>query len=395
MSLIENTPRQRLLRYAHWLQETLFGLVEQHSDGPLSDKARLLAAVLDLIPLARQLPCARGWRGRPAKDRQALASAFIAKAVYGWETTRQLIDRLRVDRQLRLLCGWNSADQLPHEATFSRAFQEFAETELPQRLHEALVLETQSGRLIGHISRDATAISAREVYPDKPKARKMKKKCGRPRRGQAAPVSDKRLVRQQKQSLPQMIRELPTACDSGSKMSSKGYRQHWCGYKLHLDVGDGGIPISALLTSASLHDSQAAIPLATLTAQRVTSLYDIMDAAYDAKAIADHSRQLGHVPLIAPNGAPVPIPKRVQESRRRYDKRRKLPTTTSRKRPPLTPAEQRRYQLRSMSESVNARLKDEFGARSIRVRGAVKIMAHLMFGVLALTMDQWLKLLSG
>jgi hypothetical protein len=45
-----------------------------------------------------------------------------------------------------------------------------------------------------------------------------------------------------------------------------------------------------------------------------------------------------------------------------------------------------------MSERVNARLKDEFGASHIRVRGAAKVMAHLMFGVLALTIDPWLRL---
>ena len=45
---------------------------------------------------------------------------------------------------------------------------------------------------------------------------------------------------------------------------------------MHLDVADGQIPISAVLTSASVHDSQVAIPLATMTAQRVTSLYDVM-----------------------------------------------------------------------------------------------------------------------
>ena len=45
-----------------------------------------------------------------------------------------------------------------------------------------------------------------------------------------------------------------------------------------------------------------------------------------------------------------------------------------------------------MSERVNARLKGEFGASHIRARGAAKVMAHLMFGVLALTVDQWLRL---
>lgn len=45
-----------------------------------------------------------------------------------------------------------------------------------------------------------------------------------------------------------------------------------------------------------------------------------------------------------------------------------------------------------MVERVYSRLKDEFGARSVRLRGASKIMAHLMFGVLALTVDQLLPL---
>jgi len=46
-----------------------------------------------------------------------------------------------------------------------------------------------------------------------------------------------------------------------------------------------------------------------------------------------------------------------------------------------------------MIERVNGRLKDEFGGRSIRVRGAAKVMAHLMFGVLVLTVDQIQRLL--
>jgi hypothetical protein len=44
-------------------------------------------------------------------------------------------------------------------------------------------------------------------------------------------------------------------------------------------VADGDIPVTCLPTAALLHDSQAAIPLATLTARRVTSLCDLMDKA--------------------------------------------------------------------------------------------------------------------
>lgn len=385
------TPRERLLHYAHLLQDTLFGVLETET-GPLSEKTRLLIAVLEMVPLSRQLPRARGWLGRPMKDRQCLASAFVAKSVYGLETTRQLLQRLRSDRQLRCLCGWTSARQLPHESTFSRAFHEFAESELPQRLHEVLILNTQQGRLIGHIARDSTAIEARERFPASPKHKSIpKRKRGRPRKGERA-LSGRRLPRQRRQSLPEMLEELPRHCSLGVKSSSSGHQQYWRGYKLHLDVADGQIPISCLLTAASLHDSQVAIPLASMTAQRVTSLYDLMDCAYDAHEIHAHSRSLGHVPLIAPHDARVPIPKRVQESLRRYNRRRKVPTRYDRKRSLFTPAEQQRFAERTMVERVYSRLKNEFGARLIRVRGASKIMAHLMFGVLALTVDQLLKL---
>ena len=74
---------------------------------------------------------------------------------------------------------------------------------------------------------------------------------------------------------------MPTACDVGMKKDSA--TKSTGSYKLHIDVADGQIPISCLLTSA-LHDSQAA-PLATLSAGRTTNLYDLMDAAYDAEPI--------------------------------------------------------------------------------------------------------------
>ena len=163
--------------------------------------------------------------------------------------------------------------------------------------------------------------------------------------------------------------------------ASSGNEQYWRGYKLHLDVTDGQVPISAVLTSASVHDSQVAIPLMTLTSQRVVHLYELMDSAYDADAIHAHSRQLNHVPIIAPHG------------RRGTKKPSQLPKVFPDKpTPQLTWAQQSRYKERTMSERVNARLKDEFGASHLRVRGAAKVMAHLMFGVLALTVDQWIRM---
>jgi hypothetical protein len=87
-------------------------------------------------------------------------------------------------------------------------------------------------------------------------------------------------------------------CDRGTKCNAKGYKNSWNGYKLHLDVNDAGLPISALVTSASVHDSQVGIPLVKMTNGKVTYLYDLMDSAYDVYHILEKSRQLGHVPVL-------------------------------------------------------------------------------------------------
>ena len=406
------TLRQQITQFAHVLQTRLFPNLEEEL-GELSGSAKRLVATLEMIPLARFVPAARGWIGRPSKDRLAIASAFVAKVVYGFTTTRQLLEGLQRDDHLRRICGWKSAGQVPHEATFSRAFDEFARMQLPQFVHEALIRETQKDRLIGHIARDSTAIEAREHFPETPAqvaarhaARKAKikhqRKAARAAARKAAgiaarphakggrrgpdqrfpggkrpyvPKQETRLKHQRTMKLSEMLADLPTQCDIGGKKNSQGNTEYWRGYKLHLDVADGQIPISAVLTSASLHDSQVAIPLATMTTQRVTYCYDLMDSAYDAYHIKEQSRALGHVPIVDPNNRT-----RNQEG---------FLATPPRE---LSGAEQERYRERTMIERVNGRLKDEFGARFVRVRGAAKVMAHLMFGVLALTVDQLLKL---
>lgn len=383
--------RQALQQFAHVLQEELFPVLEE-AVGTLSKELELLSGVVCLVPLARILGAQRAATGRPAKDRTALAIAFLAKAILNLPTTRSLISRLKVDEGLRLFCGWASVQSLPHEAKFSRAFAEFAQSELAQQLHAAVIEVTQRERLIGHIARDATAIEVRERFPGfrqkKKKEKKRKKKGpgaprGKPHRFLRVKASERgtRIERQRHQPLERMVAELPRQCDIGSKVSNDGHQQYWRGYKLHLDVADGQVPVSALLSSASVHDSQAAIPLMTMTARRVTHLYELMDSAYDAAPIHAHSRQLNHVPIIQPHGR--------RGARKRSKMSAAFPVKTV---PQLTWAEQDRLRERTMIERVNARLKDEFGAGHIRVRGAAKVMAHLMFGVLALTVDQWLRL---
>jgi hypothetical protein len=131
----------------------------------LTAPAKRLVATLEMIPLARFVPCGSGWIGRPSKDRLAIASAFVAKAVYGFCLTRQLLDALATDAQLRRICGWKSPWQVPHESTFSRAFAEFSLMELPQLVHEALIRESQKERLIRSHCTRLHDHEARERYP--------------------------------------------------------------------------------------------------------------------------------------------------------------------------------------------------------------------------------------
>jgi len=58
-----------------------------------------------------------------------------------------------------------------------------------------------------------------------------------------------------------------------------------------------GIPITAIVTGANVHDSQVAIPMEKLTERKVSFLYSVMDSAYDAAPVAACITGKGRVPL--------------------------------------------------------------------------------------------------
>jgi len=352
-----------------WLSEELGEVTKKHQE---------LVTALELLRIERFTYSNRGYPGCPLKSRSAIARSFIAKMVYNMPTTRMLLDRLASDITLRRICGWERVNDIPHESTFSRAFDEFSRTQLPQLVHETFIKTHYADEIIGHNSRDSTAIEAREKPAKKVSVVKQPGKPGRPKKGE---IRTKPLTRIERQangmSIDAMLNELPQACDVGTKRNSKGYQTSWTGYKLHIDTADGGIPISCVLTSASVHDSQVAIPLAKISHARVTHLYDLMDSAYDVPQIHEISRQLGHIPLI--------------DTHPRRDKTLKAELGAEEKRCQRVghkEAEAIRYIERGTVERVNARLKDEFGGRAVRVRGHAKVMCHLMFGILALTVNQ-------
>ncbi len=319
--------------------------------------------------------------GPPERSRVALAQAFVAKAVLGFEQTSQLRSRLLVDAVLRRLLGFESHRALPSEATFSRAFAQFARMSLPARAHEALIRSHLGDSVIGHIARDSTAIHAREraQYSGAETAAlnaakaaqqdKQPKRKGRPPAGTPATKPRSRIPAQLLQTPQQALADLPQLCNKGKKINAQGHFNTWVGYKLHLDVACCGVPISAALTSASVYDNQVSVPLARLSAQRVTSLYTLMDAAYDSEPLRQLERELGHVPIVAIN-------------------------SRGRENPPtLDEAQKKRFGERTVVERINSRLKDSFGCGSMWVKGYAKVLCHTTFAVLAVSVDALVRLM--
>ena len=75
----------------YWLriQSSLFPWLEEEL-GEMTEKERKLVTTLELIRIERFTAYSRSLRGRPPKERAAIARAFVAKAVYNMPTTRGL-----------------------------------------------------------------------------------------------------------------------------------------------------------------------------------------------------------------------------------------------------------------------------------------------------------------
>ena len=197
-----NDPLDAMMARWNHIQGSLFPWLREEVD-PITEALGRLVTTLDVIGLEAFVPEPPRGPGRPPEDRRALARAFVAKAMLGVPTTNALIERLAVDKSLRRILGWERRSQVPSEATFSRAFAEFARGDLPDKMHAALIARTLGGRIVGVIARDATEIEAREKPakketndnnddPPPPDSAAPPRKRGRPRKDEDRPKPDRR-----------------------------------------------------------------------------------------------------------------------------------------------------------------------------------------------------------
>ena len=329
---------------------------------------------------------------KPPQDREQMARAFVAKSVYNFQTTRDLIDRLHIDRTLRILCGWRYKNNIPSESTFSRAFKEFSELKIAQKAHEQFVAEYLSKKTFFYNATDATKIPLREKAVKVEKVKPKPKKRGRPKKGETREPIKPTILQKQKemQTVEEKLALVSTNCGVGVKQNSKGNREVWIGGKLHISAVDGDIPVTAFYSGANVHDSSVALPLMHETSQRVNYFYDLQDAGYDADIIREFSIELGHRPIIDIN------PKNSQVLRDKIElmKDEKMKFEYFKFMPSIEMKENIHYNQRSMVERVNKYLKDDFGCNTIFYQGATKVAAVLAFGILSVCIHQSLKLVT-
>ena len=380
MSKIISTLSKMWLKVKN-LENSLFPELQEQF-GILSPKEQRLIKILDFAEIERNV-CTTS-KTNPPKDREQIARAFIAKSVYNFQTTRDLLDRLHVDKTLRILCGWRYSNEIPSESKFSRAFKELSDLKIAEKTHEQFVKEYLSQMTFFYNATDATKIPLREKAVKKDKEElKIKYKVGRPKKGETREPIKPTILKQQQdmQTVEEMLSLVSRDCGVGIKQSSKGNREVWIGGSLHISAVDGDIPITAFYSGANVHDSSLALPLIQETSKRVNYLYDLQDAGYDADIIRNFSIKHKHIPIIDIN----PKNSKVLKDKIQLiaDEKKKFEFFG------LTQlSDTQHYNQRSMVERVNAYLKDSFGCNKIYYQGANKVASVLAFGILSVCIHQ-------
>jgi transposase len=170
-----------------------------------------------------------------------------------------------------------------------------------ESVQEALLLQAiQEGFICDEaVAIDATHFESRDrSTPQEKKPKPVPKKRGRKPKGEQEAfqlevqererqmsIYEKKIEDQLPINLETLRTEVPLGPNWGIKKNSEGKNTFWLGFKAHLAVGTSSQYIlQSMMSSASLNDGKAAIPLLKGIQERLISLpirYGLMDAGYD------------------------------------------------------------------------------------------------------------------
>ena len=178
--------RTILSNYGFVFQRELFPTLEEEL-GPLGERYELFVTVLGFVPVEPFLTCWRGCRDarrrivrrwhEPSAPRRCSPSRPPARSSSALSSTGRCVACAAGARRGGPQRGDLLAVRVPSATSL--------DSTLPSRLHEALIDKTLRDHLVGHVSRDSTAILGREKPAPKPhQAATPKRRRGRPRKGE-------------------------------------------------------------------------------------------------------------------------------------------------------------------------------------------------------------------
>ncbi|MCM3735211.1 transposase [Bacillus cytotoxicus] len=285
-------------------QESLFDIQDLYDLEP----TRRFEAIFSTLTIEPVLAVVskRSIYGAPTElNYAAMIYALVARIVERIPTIKDLVKRLRHDFMFHLECGFLFSDRIPSEASFSRFTQKLSESNVLETVQEALLLQAIQEEFITDdvVSIDATHFESRDqATPQEKKPKPEPKKRGRKTKAEQEAFQQEKEERENQKniyektiedqlniSLETLRTEISLRPNWGIKKNSEGKNTFWFGFKAHLAVGaKSQYILQSIMSSASLNDGKAAIPLLKGIQERFSSLtirYGVMDAGYDDEAI--------------------------------------------------------------------------------------------------------------
>jgi len=271
----------------------------------------VIFATIDITP-ALSVINKRSRLGAPVDvNDSAMMYSLFERIIERIPTIKDLVKRLREDILFRLDCGFFLSESIPSEASYSRFIRKLSQSTAMEEMFQQVVMRAWEEGFMADdtIAIDATHIEARDQAPTKeekvpspPKKRGRKAKHERDawlleqqQEEEKKSIFEKKIADQLPVSYEMLRQQMPISPQWGVKHNSEGKHVYWYGYKGHFAVGTKSQYIlEALLSSGSMNDGKAAIPLLKGIQTHVQGYsfnHATMDAGYDYEPIYQELRK--------------------------------------------------------------------------------------------------------